>query len=78
MFISTIYYARVLRENTRMKMPRPSKTNVDVHVEMPRQIMPEYSLEKPVITVPDPDSTSDAARERRKKDAGKLLYLRRI
>jgi hypothetical protein len=60
-----------------MKTPRTSKAKLDVHAEMPRQLLTESSPEELVTTVAD-SGTLVKPREKRKEDARKPLYLKRI
>jgi hypothetical protein len=60
-----------------MKTPRTSKGKLDIHAEMPRQLITENSPEELVATVAD-SSTLVMPRGKRKEDASKPLYLKRI
>ena len=60
-------------------MRRNSKAKLDVHAEIPCQMIPENleDLEELAVTVAD-SSTVVVPREKRKEDAGKPLYIKRI
>jgi hypothetical protein len=60
-----------------MKMPRNSKAKLEIYAKIPLQLIPESSMEEPVVTVAD-SGTSSTPPERRKEDASKPLYLKRI
>jgi hypothetical protein len=60
-----------------MKMRRTPKAKLDIHTEMPLQLISENSLEEHVVTIAD-SGTSNMPLEKRKEDANKPLYLKRI
>jgi hypothetical protein len=60
-----------------MKMRRTSKTKLEIHAEMPLQLVSENSLEENIVTAAD-SSTTSMPLEKRKEDASKPLYLKRV
>jgi hypothetical protein len=61
----------------RMKMGRNSKTKFDVQTCVPLQVISENSTEECIVTVVD-DYSSDSSLEKRKKEAKKPIYLKRV
>jgi hypothetical protein len=53
------------------------KTKPDVTAEVPLQLLSENSIEAHVITAAD-SGTSNTSRRKRKEDASKPLYLKRV
>jgi hypothetical protein len=60
-----------------MKMRRTPKDKLDVHAEMPLQLMSENSPEEHVVITSD-CGVSSMPLEKRKEDASKPLYLKRV
>jgi len=58
-------------------VPRRSKAKADNQAEMPLQLILENSVEEAVVIEAISDS-SNMPLEKRKEDAGKPLYLKRI
>jgi hypothetical protein len=58
-------------------MPRKSKAKLDMYVEIPLQIEAKTSIEEHVVTVTG-SGNSDVLLEKRKEDADKPLYLKRL
>ena len=58
-------------------MPRNSKAKLEIYAEIPLQIAAKTSIEEHVITVAD-TGDSDVLLEKRKEDADKPLYLKRM
>jgi hypothetical protein len=60
-----------------MKMRRNSKAKLEIYAKMPLQLIPENSIEEPVVTVAD-SGTSNMPLKKRKEDASKPIYLKRV
>jgi hypothetical protein len=60
-----------------MKMRRNSKAKLDVYAKMPLQLISENSIEERVV-IAAISGTSNMPLEKRKEDASKPLYLKRI
>jgi hypothetical protein len=60
-----------------MKVRRTSKAKSDSQVEMPLQLMLENAVKEHVVIAVD-SSISNMPREKRKEDASKPLYLKRV
>ena len=59
------------------KMRRNQKAKLDVYAEMPLQLISENSIEERVVIAAIGDN-SNMPREKRKEDARKPLYLKRV
>jgi hypothetical protein len=59
-----------------MKMRRTPKAKLDIPAEMSLQLMPANSIEEHVVTVAD--SGASMPMKKRKEDASKPLYLKRV
>jgi hypothetical protein len=60
-----------------MKMSRHSKTKLDVQTGVPLQVISENSTEECAVTAAD-GYNSDSSLKKRKKEAKKPLYLKRV
>jgi hypothetical protein len=60
-----------------MKMRRTPKEKLDAHTEMPLQLMSENSPEEHVVITSDCGASSMPL-EKRKEEASKPLYLKRV
>jgi hypothetical protein len=60
-----------------MKMSRNSKTKLDVQTGVPLQVISENSTEECAVTAAD-GYNSDSSLKKRKKEAKKPLYLKRV
>jgi hypothetical protein len=60
-----------------MKMSRTQKEKLETYTDIPLQVIPEISTEENAVTAAD-GYTLDSFPEKRKKEADKPLYLRRI
>jgi len=58
-------------------MRRNSKAKLEIYAKMPLQLISENSIEEPVVIAADSD-TSNMRREKRKEDASKPIYLKRV
>ena len=58
-------------------MPRKSKAKLEIYAEIPLQIAANNLIEEHVVTVTD-SGNSDMPLEKRKEDADKPLYLKRM
>ena len=60
-----------------MKVSRKSKTKLEAQTGVPLQVISENSTEESTVTVVD-SCNSDSPLEKRKKEAKKPLYLKRV
>jgi len=60
-----------------MKVSRHSKTKLDAQTDVPLQVISENSTEECTITAAV-GYNSDSSLEKRKKEAKKTLYLKRV
>jgi hypothetical protein len=60
-----------------MKMRSTPKAKLDINTEMPLQLILANSIEKHVVNTAD-SNTLNMPREKRKEDARKPLYLKRV
>jgi hypothetical protein len=60
-----------------MKMSRNSKTKLDVQTGVPLQVISENSIEEYAVTAAD-GYNSDSSLKKRKEEAKKPLYLKRV
>jgi len=60
-----------------MKMRSTPKAKLDIHGEMPLQLILANSIEKHVVNTAD-SNTLNMSLEKRKEDARKPLYLKRV
>jgi hypothetical protein len=60
-----------------MKVGRSSKTKLDAQTDVPLQVISENSTAECTVTTADGYS-SDSSLEKRKKEAKKPLYLKRV
>ena len=60
-----------------MKVSRRSKTKLDEYADVPLQVIPENSNVECAVTAAD-GCNSDSSLEKRKKEAKKPIYLKRV
>ena len=60
-----------------MKVSRNSKTKLDVQADVPLQVISENSNVECTVTAAD-GCNSDSSLEKRKKEANKPIYLKRV
>jgi hypothetical protein len=60
-----------------MKMRRNPKAKLDIYAKMPLQLISENSIEELVVTAAV-SGTSNMPLEKRKEEASKPLYLKRV
>jgi len=58
-------------------MPRNSKAKLEIYAEIPLQLTPKNSIKEHAVTVTN-SGNSDMPLEKRKEDADKPLYLKRM
>jgi hypothetical protein len=58
-------------------MRRKSKAKLDIYAKVPLQLIAETSIEEDVVTVAD-SGNSNMPLEKRKEEANKPLYLKRV
>jgi hypothetical protein len=75
MFIKSQY--SYIGGKERMKVSRSSKTKFDAQTDVALQVISENAPEKYPVTAADGYS-SDSSLEKRKKEAKKPLYLKRV